>query len=117
MSEATCTTDRHTNNELSVLKGIPGKYCFMQPQAPPTTNDKNSPPVNLYVLSVEEEDGRGNDADVKVLCVNGDFVYIHDVHSSHFGDKHLILCKLRRSQQGRGEELASPQPPPPFSVP
>lgn len=35
------------------------------------------------MLAIEEENSRGNEADVKVSCVNRHFVHIHQINTGH----------------------------------
>ena len=44
---------------------------------------EHSPVVHLHVLPVEEEDGGGDVADVKVACVHRDPVHVHHVDGRH----------------------------------
>ena len=89
--------NRHSKNILCY---------FGQSPDPPTPDDRNSPPVHFYMLSIKEEDSGWDDGDVKVLCVHRHLVYIHNIHSSHFGDKNLILCKLRQFTARKVTRLA-----------
>ena len=54
------------------------------------------PPVNFHVLTIEEENGGGDEGDVKILCVHRNTVYIHNVHVSHLGEGMLVLGQLER---------------------
>lgn len=54
-----------------------------------------SPPVDLHVLSIEEEDGRWNKSDVEVLCVDRDTVSVNNEDIGHFRHSELVLGKLR----------------------
>lgn len=54
------------------------------------------PPVNLHVLTIEEENGGRDESDVKILSVHRNTVHIHNVHVSHLGESMLVLSQLER---------------------
>ena len=62
------------------------------------------PPVNLHVLTIEEENGGGDESDVKVLGVHRNTVHIHNVHVGHLGEGMLVLSQLERQMHNSSQD-------------
>ena len=65
---------------------------------PRYTDDECLPVIDLYVLSIEEEDSGGYQRNVKVLYVHGHGVHIHSVNVSHTRKLLLSLPQLYTAQ-------------------